>query len=164
MSLTFLNDIVLWIHIFSAIFFVGGSFFIWVIVVPASYKITDDEKLRTRIVGLIGKQFALFTNITLIILIITGIYNSTWYLNYNISALFTTTGGRILFIKIILVGAMIIIMYGNNIYHGKRLMKMAREGRMDELRKLRKWSHRLSYITLGLMLAIVFAAVSLQFY
>lgn len=164
MSLTLLNDVVLWIHIFSAIFFVGGSFFIWVVVIPASYKITDDEKLRTRIVGLIGKQFALFTNITLVILIITGIYNSTWYLNYNFYALFNTTGGKILFVKIILVGAMIIIMYGNNIYHGKRLMQMAREGRMEELRRLRKWSHRLSYITLGLMLAIVFAAVSLQFY
>lgn len=164
MSLTLLDDIVLWIHILSAIFFVGGSFFIWVVVIPASYKITDDEKLRTRIVGLIGKQFALFTDITLIILIITGIYNSTWYLNYNINALFDTTGGRILFIKIILVGAMILLMYGNNIYHGKRLMQMAREGRMEELRKLRKWSHRLSYVTLGLMLAIVFAAVSLQFY
>lgn len=66
--------------------------------------------------------------------------------------------------KIVLVGAMILIMYGNNLYHGKRIMKMAREGRMDELRKLRKWSHMLSYITLGLMIAITITAVALQFY
>lgn len=65
MDLTLLNTIILWLHIFSAIIFVGGSFFIWVVVIPASYKITDDEKLRTRIVGLIGKQFAWITNVFL---------------------------------------------------------------------------------------------------
>ncbi len=164
MYLTLIDTIVLWIHVFSAIFFVGGSFFIWVVVVPASFKITDDEKLRTRIVGLIGKQFAVYTNISLVILIISGIYNATWYLNYDFLALFNTTGGNILLVKIILVGAMILIMYGNNIYHGKRIMQMVREGRMDELRKLRKWSHMLSFITLGLMIAIIFAAVALEFY
>ncbi|EQB69206.1 CopD family protein [Cuniculiplasma divulgatum] len=164
MDLTLLNTIILWLHIFSAIIFVGGSFFIWVVVIPASYKITDDEKLRTRIVGLIGKQFAWITNVFLIILILTGIYNATWYLNYNFFALFNTQGGNILLVKIVLVGAMILIMYGNNLYHGKRIMKMAREGRMDELRKLRKWSHMLSYITLGLMIAITITAVALQFY
>ena len=164
MDLTLLNTIILWLHIFSAIIFVGGSFFIWVVVIPASYKITDDEKLRTRIVGLIGKQFALITNVFLIILILTGIYNATWYLNYNFFALYNTQGGNILLVKIVLVGAMILIMYGNNLYHGKRIMKMAREGRMDELRKLRKWSHMLSYITLGLMIAITITAVALQFY
>ncbi|MCL5787921.1 MAG: CopD family protein [Candidatus Thermoplasmatota archaeon] len=164
MDLTLFNTIILWLHIFSAIIFVGGSFFIWVVVIPASYKITDDEKLRTRIVGLIGKQFAWITNVFLIILVFTGIYNATWYLNYNFFALFNTQGGNILLVKIVLVGAMILIMYGNNLYHGKRIMKMAREGRMDELRKLRKWSHMLSYITLGLMIAITIAAVALQFY
>jgi uncharacterized membrane protein len=164
MDLTLLNTIILWLHIFSAIIFVGGSFFIWVVVIPASYKITDDEKLRTRIVGLIGKQFAWITNVFLIILILTGIYNATWYLNYNFFALYNTQGGNILLVKIVLVGAMILIMYGNNLYHGKRIMKMAREGRMDELRKLRKWSHMLSYITLGLMIAITITAVALQFY
>ncbi len=164
MDLTLLNTIILWLHIFSAIIFVGGSFFIWVVVIPASYKITDDEKLRTRIVGLIGKQFAWITNVFLIILILTGIYNATWYLNYNFFALYNTQGGNILLVKIVLVGAMILIMYGNNLYHGKRIMKMAREGRMDELRRLRKWSHMLSYITLGLMIAITITAVALQFY
>ncbi|MCL4323198.1 MAG: CopD family protein [Candidatus Thermoplasmatota archaeon] len=164
MDLTLINTIILWIHVFSSIIFVGGSFFIWVVVVPASYRITDDEKFRTRIVGLVGKQFAMITNITLAVLIITGIYNATWYLNYDYSALFNTPGGNILLVKIVLVGAMILIMYGNNMYHGKRIMEMAREGKMEELRKLRKWSHMLSYVTLGLMVAITFAAVSLEFY
>ena len=159
-----IDFIILWIHVFSAIFFVGGSFFIWLVVVPASFKITDDEKMRTRIVGLIGKQFALFTDITLAILIITGIYNATWYLDYDISNLFDTGYGQTLLVKIILVGVMIVVMYGNNIYHGKRIMAMAREGRFDEMRRLRRWSHFFSYVTLGLLAAITILAVALQFY
>ena len=56
--LDFIDLIILWIHIFTAIIFIGGSFFIWLVVYPESFKITDDEKLRTRIVGRIGKRFA----------------------------------------------------------------------------------------------------------
>ena len=73
MSNTLIDLIILWIHIFTAIFFIGGSFFIWLVVYPESFKITDDEKLRTRIVGRIGKRFAVFTNASIIILILTGL-------------------------------------------------------------------------------------------
>ena len=156
--------IILWVHVFTAIFFVGGSFFIWLVVMPSSYKITDDEKLRTKIVGTIGKNFAFFTNISVIILIFTGLYNMTWYLGGNYSALYNTFYGEILLAKIILVGAMILLMYGNNMYHGKKIMNMVRDGKMDEVRKLRKTSHYLSYITLFLMALITLLAVSLEFY
>ena len=156
--------IILWVHVFTAIFFVGGSFFIWLVVMPSSYKITDDEKLRTKIVGTIGKNFAFFTNISVIILIFTGLYNMTWYLGGNYSTLYNTIQGEILLAKIILVGAMILLMYGNNMYHGKKIMSMVRDGKMDEVRKLRKISHYLSYITLFLMALITLLAVSLEFY
>ena len=64
--------IILFIHVLSAIIFVGGSIFIWVILWPESYKL-NDEKLRTRLLGLVGKKFALYTNISLSLLIITGL-------------------------------------------------------------------------------------------
>ncbi|MHB8361136.1 MAG: DUF2269 domain-containing protein [Thermoplasmataceae archaeon] len=166
MSTILFNLIMLWIHVFSAIIFVGGSFFIWIVVYPASFKITDDEKLRTRIVGKIGKQFAIFTNVSIVVLILTGLYNVTWYfgerLTYNL--LFNTLGGQILFTKGIIVLVMILLMYSNNIYHGKKIMKMAEDGDMEGLRKLRKTSHFLSYVTLALMLIITVLAVALNIY
>lgn len=165
MTSTILDLIILWIHIFTAIFFIGGSFFIWLVVYPESFKITDDEKLRTRIVGRIGKRFAVFTNASIIILILTGLYNATWYLGPDfIHALLYTAGGQILFVKGIVVVAMVLLMYSNNMYHGKRIMKMAQEGNMEGLKRLRKTSHLLSYITLLLMVVITILAVALQFY
>ena len=165
MTSTILDLIILWIHIFTAIFFIGGSFFIWLVVYPESFKITDDEKLRTRIVGRIGKRFAVFTNASIIILILTGLYNATWYLGPDfIHALLYTAGGQILFVKGIVVVAMVLLMYSNNMYHGKRIMKMAQEGNMEGLKRLRKTSHLLSYITLLLMVIITILAVALQFF
>ncbi|MHB1492398.1 MAG: CopD family protein [Thermoplasmataceae archaeon] len=157
--------IILWIHVFTAIFFVGGSFFIWLVVYPASFKITDDEKLRTKIVGRIGKEFAAFTNVSIIILILTGLYNATWYLGNDFTYdLLNTESGQILLVKGIFVVAMVLLMYGNNIYHGKRIMKMSQEGDLEGLKRLRKTSHLLSYITLALMMIITILAVALGFY
>lgn len=158
-----LDAIILAIHIFFAILFIGGSFFIWLVVWPASYEITDDEKERTRIVGRIAKRFAIFTHVSLAILIVTGIYNATWYLG-TFSALFNTTGGQLLLAKIIVVGVDILIIYTNNLYHGKKITRLARERKLDEVRKIRKVTHLFSFISLALLIVIVGLATSLQFF
>ncbi len=155
--------IVLWLHLFFAIIFIGGSFFIWFIVWPASYDITDDESLRTKIVGRIAKRFALFTHISLAVLVATGIYNATWYLP-SFSSLFSTAGGRILLSKSIVVLAAIVIIYTNNLYHGKKIMAFAREKRYEEMKAMRKRTHLFSYISLGLLFLITVLAAALQLY
>lgn len=158
-----LDTIILAIHIFFAILFIGGSFFMWLVVWPASYELTEDEKERTRIVGRIAKKFAMFTHISVIVLILTGIYNTTWYLG-TYSALFTTSGGKILTAKIVLVGIDLLIIYANNIYHGRKIMKLSREGKLEEVQEIRKVTHLFSFISLLLLLAILFLATMMQFY
>ena len=153
---------VLWIHLFSAIIFIGGSFFIWLVLWPASFDFNMDEKERTKVIGKVAKRFAWFTHITLAVLIITGLYNVTWYLP-NLSDLFTTPPGELLFIKSVTVLAMVVIMYGNNIYHGKKIVRLASEGKLDEVKKVRKITHKISALTLALMILITIEAVGLQF-
>lgn len=162
--MSILDFVVLWIHIFFAIIFVGGSFFIWVVVWPASFDLSDDPKERTRIVGKIAKRFAYFTHVSVAILIVTGIYNATWYLNDNVDELFTTTGGKILLAKIILVGIALLIIYTNNLYHGKRIMQLSRDGKLDAVKRMRRVTHLFSFISLALLLIIVGLATALQFY
>ncbi len=84
--------IVLWIHIFCAIIFVGGSFFMWLVLWPASFKVTQDERERTLMVGRVAKRFAYFTHVTIATLVVTGIYNATWYLGGNYDLLATEGG------------------------------------------------------------------------
>ena len=157
-----LDIVVLWIHIFAAMIFIGGSFFIWLFVWPGVFDYTDDRREHAQIVGKIAKRFAWFTHISLIAIIITGLFNLTWYLP-SFSALFDTPGGEALSVKMILVLVMIVIIYGNNIYHGKKIVRLSKEGKMDEVQKIRKISHMMSFISLALMVAIVFLATSLEF-
>lgn len=154
---------VLFVHIFSAIFFIGGSFFIWFIVWPVSYKLTEDETYRTRIVGLIGRLFGYYTNALVIVLVGTGLFLGYEYLP-SLSDLETTTGGQILLEKSIIVAIMLILMYANNIYHGKKIMRLSEEKKYDEMERIRRITHVASFVTMGLMIVITVLAVSLQFY
>ena len=159
-TLLLLDVLVLWVHLFAAVLFVGGSFFMWLVIVPASRLITKDESERTRIVGKMARSFGNLTNPTLAVLILTGLYNATWYLQ-SATGLFEYPG-TILLAKIILVAILLILIYVHNVYFGKRIMHLAEEGRLDELRRLRRRSRVVSAANLSLMAAILLMAVMLQ--
>jgi copper resistance protein D len=155
-----LNVIALWVHLFSAILFVGGSFFMWLVVVPVSYLITDEESERTRIVGKIARTFGNLTNPILIALILTGLYNATWYVQSAAGLL--EYPGTILLGKIILVAILLLLIYVHNVYFGKRIVRFAEERKLTELRSLRKKSRLVSAANLTLMVVILLLAVMMQ--
>ena len=159
--LLLLNVAILWVHLFCAALFVGGSFFMWLVVMPASHLLTEDESERTQIVGKIAKGFGRITNPILIILVLSGIYNASWYLP-NMNELFNTIGGQILFIKTILVVALFVLIYGHNVYFGRKIVRFARENKLDELKSIRKKSRIVSFTNLALMIVILVLAVMLQ--
>jgi uncharacterized membrane protein len=154
--------ILLSIHVLSAITFVGGSIFIWLILWPESYKMNDD-KLRTRLLGYVGHRFAFWTNLTLGLLILTGLLMTYKYI-FNPALYFESIGGELLFTAEILIIAMIIIMYGNNIYHGKLIVRLNEEGKLEEVKKIRKVTHVYSMVTMVLMIIIVVLMVAMRVY
>ncbi len=161
MRLQLLNIAILWVHLFCAVLFVGGSFFMWLVVTPASHLLTNDESERTQMVGRIAKSFGRITNPILIILVLSGVYNVSWYLP-NLNALFNTIGGQILFAKIMLVIVLLVLIYAHNVYFGRRIVRFARERRLEELKTIRKKSRLVSFANLALMIAILILAVMLQ--
>lgn len=155
------NAAVLSVHLFSAVLFVGGSFFMWIVVVPASHSLTSDEQERTRAVGTIARRFAKIVNPALAVLILTGIYNVTWYLP-SMGDVLTSYAGRLLLVKVSAVVLLIFLLYLSNVYFGKRITKLAREGRLEELKSLRKRSRLVSFANLGLMLFILLLVALMQ--
>ena len=154
--------ILLTIHVLSAITFVGGSIFIWLILWPESYKLNDD-KLRTRLLGFVGHRFAFWTNLTLGMLILTGVLMTYKYI-LNPSLYVTSFGGELLLTAEILIVIMVVIMYGNNIYHGKLIVRLNELGKFDEIRKIRKVTHIYSMITMILLIVIVILMVAMRVY
>ncbi|MEM0121348.1 MAG: CopD family protein [Thermoprotei archaeon] len=168
--MTILQLAVLYIHVLSAIIFVGGSLFIWLALLPA---LSGDipENIRNQVVVKVTKRFGRIVDVSLTILIITGIYNSTWYLD-NLN--FTSIGAKILLAKALLTLLMVFIIYFNNLYLGRRISKIVRQmnssttqGERESLRaklaSIRRRSRVFSYLNITLMLLIVLLAVMLQF-
>jgi uncharacterized membrane protein len=160
-AILLLDIIILWVHLFSAVVFVGGSFFMWLVVVPASRLITSDESQRTAIVGKIAKAFGKTATILLIVLVATGVFNASWYLP-SMQALFDSYTGMILLVKIVLVATLIALIYVHNLYFGKRILRLAEEKKLEELQALRKQSRIVSATNLILMVAILVLATLLQ--
>lgn len=156
----FLNIIVLWVHLFSAVLFVGGSFFMWMVIVPASHLITSDESERTRIVGKIARNFGNMTNVLTVVLVVTGLYNATWYLPSANGLL--EYPGTLLLAKVILVTLLLTLIYVHNVYFGKRIIRLAKDARLDELKALRKRSRIISTANLTLMLLILLLSTIMQ--
>jgi uncharacterized membrane protein len=59
---------------------------------------------------------------------------------------------------------MLVLMYANNLYHGKKIIRLVNAGKLDEVRRIRKITHLASFITLGLMIVIAILAFTLPFY
>lgn len=158
-----IDALILWIHLFSAVIFVGGSFFIWFAVVPASHHFARDESERTQIVGKIAKSFARITNLTLIILVITGIYNISWYLpSYSDMFAFQTFEEKVLLTKMVLVLVLIVLIYLHGAYYGRKISKLAIQKDIEGLKSIRKKSRIISYTNLALMIVILALATMLQ--
>ena len=152
--------IVLWVHLFSAVLFVGGSFFMWLVVVPASHLIAEDESERTQVVGRIARVFGRMTNPILVVLVLTGIYNATWYLP-SVDSLFTYPGSLLL-AKMVLVVILLVLIYVHNVYFGKKIVRLAEQRKLDELAELRRRSRVVSMANLSLMIAILLLAAMMQ--
>jgi len=159
MTLDLVNTIVLGIHLVAAMFFVGGSLFVWLVLIPASYRLTDDEGRRTEIVGKVARRFGHYVGAAIVILVVTGIYNATWYLD-SFSALFSDTEGRILCAKIIAVILLFALIAVHDIYFSRRIGRLAWEGKEEELHELRRRSRAVSaasVVMMGIVIALVMA-------
>jgi uncharacterized membrane protein len=66
--------VVRWIHVLSAITWVGGMLFIALVLVPA-IRTLDDARLRTRLIQESGSRFRTVAWIALALLVVTGLLN-----------------------------------------------------------------------------------------
>ncbi len=154
------NSVVLWLHIVSAMFFVGGSLFVWWVVIPASYRLTKDESRRTEIVGTIARVFGKIVGPTILVLVASGVYNATWYLS-SFGELFRDAKGRVLLSKIILTLILIALIGVHDIYFSRKIARLAADKRTEELARVRRRSRILSAASVVVMAAVVGLAVAL---
>ena len=151
--------IITWVHLISAAIWVGGSLFIGIVFSPLLKTMTDSLQERMQIMIRVGKRFNKIAVPSLIILMITGLYNSHLILGKP-NILFETSYGQFLIIKIILV-IVLLITYA---VHVRVIRKDVEEKIMSnqmsepEIQQLRKKIIILGEITVVISLVILFLA------
>ena len=151
--------ILTWIHFIAAAIWVGGSIFIGIVFSPLLKTITTSLEERMKIMIRVGRRFNKIAVPSLIILMVTGLYNSHVLLSKP-ELLVATSYGTFLIIKIILV-ILLIITYA---VHVRLIRKDIEEKIMSnkmpeqQIQKLRKKIIILGEITVVLSIAILFFA------
>lgn len=152
-----------WIHLVSAAIWVGGSLFIGAVLTPILKKMSMSLEERIQMMIKVGRQFNKIAVPSLIILIATGLYNSSFVLS-NPDLLFSTSYGSFLFIKIILVIVLIIAFVAHIRIIRKEIEDkiMSKEMTEIQIRKLRKKMIILGEIIVIISVAILFFAALLD--
>ena len=151
--------IITWIHLIAAAIWVGGSLFIGLVFSPLLKTMTSSVEERMQIMIRVGKRFNKIAVPSLIILMLTGLYTSNALIG-NPDLLVSTSYGKFLIVKIILVIALII----TYAVHVRVIRKDVEEKIMSnkmsepEIQKLRKKIIILGEITVVLSVAILFFA------
>lgn len=119
--------LVLTIHVLAAIIWLGGMFFISLVLVPSLRKLDPPTK-RTEILSTTAKRFSLVSWIAILLLLVTGVINAV---NRGVTIglvssgeLFSSHFGIILTFKVFLVLVMILISAVHDFILGPKLIKM----------------------------------------
>ncbi len=155
--------ILTWIHFVAAAIWVGGSLFIGIVFSPLLKTMTDSLEERMQIMIRVGRRFNIIAVPSLIILMITGLYNSHLLLSKP-DLLMATSYGIFLTIKIVLVIALIIT-YAIHVRVIRKEVEnqiMSKQMSIKQIQKLRKKIIILGEITVVLSITILFFAALLD--
>lgn len=157
------NAILTWIHLLAAAIWVGGSLFIGMVFSPILKTMSNSLEERIQIMIRVGKRFNKIAVPSLVILMVTGLYNSHMLLSKP-DLLMATSYGTFLTIKIILVLALIIT-YAIHVRVIRKDVEdqvMSKQMPIQQIQKLRKKIIILGEITVVLSVAILFFAALLD--
>jgi len=152
------DALIMWAHLVAASIWVGGSIFIGIVLAPLLKTISDSIEGRLSIMIRVGRKFNKIAVPSLIILIATGLYNSSGYLTKP-SLFLSTNYGLVLVVKIILVIILIITF----IIHVRLIRsKVEKQIESKTLSSIEIQRFRSKIIALGRITVIVSVAILLM--
>jgi uncharacterized membrane protein len=157
------DSIIFFIHLIFSSIWVGGSIFLGFVLAPLLKKTMPDINKRISFMVTVGRRFNLIAASSLLVLVVTGIYNGRFILSQP-SMLFDSFYGYVLFSKIILV-SVTILLYAVHIMilNKKTETKILQNDVPDSyFKSLRNKIIILGRLTVGLSVGILFLAALLN--
>ena len=161
--MNFYDPLVIWIHLVFSSIWVGGSIFIGIVLAPLLKKTMPDLNTRISFMVIVGRRFNYIGGSSLLILVITGIYNARTFFAHP-TLLFESSYGYILLAKIILVCILFIIYVIHVLILNKKVEKQILEHDVPDeyFISLRGKIILLGRVTVGLSIAVLFLAALLD--
>jgi len=164
-----LNIVVLWIHILAAIVWLGGMFFISLVMVPVVRKLEPPEK-RIEVLSSTARRFRIVSWIAILVLLVTGVLNS---INRGVTLQMILTGtiflsyfGKILTVKVVLVLSMLVLSAIHDFLLGPKLITLMNTKASNlssfKLKKSQRYISWLARINVLLGILVITFAVMLS--
>ena len=142
-----------WVHIAATTIWIGGLFGLTAIVLPGSNELAIES--RQALLAPIVSRFSIVAMVSVELLVLSGLYH-TWAHVSDPGALVSTSYGRVLLVKLLLVVAML-LPAAFNLLKVRPLLARSREPMNDRERRRFTWSVR----TEAVLGVFVLAAVGL---
>src|SRR3990167_5383061 len=154
-----------YLHIISATVWVGGMFFLILVLIPVLRK-PEFRGLFPTLFYQAGVRFRLVGWISLVLLIITGTFNLSYrgfgFADLTTGRLFAGPFGHTLLVKLIAVGLILIVSAVHDFWLGPRATELIREDPLSPCgRRLRQAAVMMGRLNFILALLAVFLAVIL---
>jgi uncharacterized membrane protein len=154
----FFDALVRWLHILSAVIFIGPQVFLAFVAMPALRNV-EDAQARQAIVRAITRGFGLLGGAAIVVLVATGLYN--FYAVPEVEIYFDNADRyrRLFELKMLLVTIVIVLTALHGMLFGRRLRDLQEANASEEeLAKARRWSMAASMSTLAASIAILLCA------
>lgn len=145
----FSYTLVVLIHILAAIIWLGGMFFIAIVMVPALRRLEPPQK-RIEVLSATATRFRMVSWIAILVILVTGVLNAV---NRGVTLQAISTGeffssyfGKILRSKLILVLAMLVLSAIHDFILGPRLIELLSSSSPDSFQKLQKNRRYVSWL------------------
>ena len=146
-----------WIHVLSAILYIGSALAFQFIFLPLVMKQSNDSNAQTIVV--LGKRMGLAGQISSGLLVVTGLYLAFVNNILDLNALTSTTAGNILVVKVILF----VVFAGLAESIAASLKKIPDKLENEKVTELLKKVQFKEYINLFIGFVIILLAVGLRF-
>jgi copper resistance protein D len=157
------DPLVVWIHLIFSSIWVGGSIFLGIVLAPLLKKTMPDLNKRIPFMVVVGRRFNYLGGSSLLILVITGIYNARSFFDQPL-LLLESTYGYVLLTKIIMVCFLFVIYIIHILILNKNVEKRILNYNVPDeyFISLRSKIIFLGRVTVGLSIAILFLAAMLD--
>lgn len=158
------------IHILAALIWLGGMFFIALVVVPVMRKIESPAE-RNEILSVTAKRFRVVSWMSILVLLVTGVLNA---INHGVTidlistgTLFSSYFGKVITVKVILVFIMLVLSVIHDFFLGPQLTNLIGSSLSDpdslqDLKRRRKYVSWLARANVILGILVVACAVMLS--